>query len=112
MRRALAVLGLLLLAGGAYLTVRLRDRPSVAQYPVLTTGVTSGPVITARFLGVTTLAISDGTTTLVTDGFFTRPGLLRTLVGTIGPDPQAIDRALARADLHDAAALFTVHSHY
>ena len=112
MRRALAVLGLLLLAGGAYLAWKLSDRPSLDAYPVLAAGAAPGPAVTVRFLGVTTLAISDGTTTLVTDGFFSRPGLLRTLAGTIGPDQQAIDRALARADLRNAAAVFTVHSHY
>ena len=112
MRRALAVLGLLLLAGGGYLAWKLSDRPSIDAYPMLAAGVAPGPAVTARFLGVTTLAISDGTTTLVTDGFFSRPGLLRTLAGKIGPDPQAIDRALARAELRNAAAVFTVHSHY
>ena len=112
MRRALAVLGLLLLAGGGYLGWTLRDRPSLSGFPVLAARAPSGPAVTVRFLGVTSLAISDGTTTLLTDGFFTRPGLLRTLAGSIGPDQQAIDGALARAQLQHAAAVFTVHSHY
>jgi hypothetical protein len=111
MRRALLALGLLLLAGGGYLAWKLHDRPALNGFPVLAARAPSGPAVTVRFLGVTSLAISDGTTTLVTDGFFTRPGLLRTVAGTIGPDPQAIDRALARAQLEHAAAVFTVHSH-
>src|SRR5262245_49872926 len=106
MRRALAALGLLLLAGGGYLAWKLRDRPSLDAFPVLAARTSSGPAVTVRFLGVTSLAISDGTTTLLTDGFFTRPGLLRTLAGTIGPDRQAIDGALARAKLEHAAAVF------
>lgn len=112
MRRTLAALGLLVLAAGGYLAWRLRDRPALERWPTLAARPTTGPAVTARFLGVTTLAISDGTTTLVTDGFFTRPGLLRVIAGRIEPDAQAIDAALARAQLERAAAIFAVHSHY
>jgi L-ascorbate metabolism protein UlaG (beta-lactamase superfamily) len=112
MRRAFAALGLLLLLAGGYVAWRLRDRPSLERWPALTARPVTGPAVTARFLGVTTLAISDGTTTLVTDGFFTRPGLLRVLAGTIAPDERTIEWALGRAQLDRAAAVFPVHSHY
>jgi len=112
MRRALAALGLVLLAAGGYLAWRLRDRPSLDRWPTLPARPVTGPAVTARFLGVTTLAVSDGTTTLLTDGFFTRPGLLRVLAGTIAPDVQTIEGALGRAELDRAAAVFPVHSHY
>jgi L-ascorbate metabolism protein UlaG (beta-lactamase superfamily) len=112
MRRALAALGLVLLAVGGYLAWRLRDRPSLDRWPTLPAQPVTGPAVTARFLGVTTLAVSDGTTTLLTDGFFTRPGLLRVLAGTIAPDVQTIEWALGRAQLDRAAAVFPVHSHY
>ena len=112
MRRLLAVAVVVVLAAGGYLGWRLRDRPSLAAWPVLSPRAASGPAVTVQFLGVSTLAISDGATTLLTDGFFTRPGLLRTLAGTIAPDAAAIDWALARAKLDRVAAVFTVHSHY
>jgi L-ascorbate metabolism protein UlaG (beta-lactamase superfamily) len=112
MRRALAALGLVLLAAVGYLAWRLRDRPSLDRWPALAARPVTGPAVTARFLGVTTLALSDGTTTLLTDGFFTRPGLLRVLAGTIAPDVQRIEWALRRAELDRAAAVFPVHSHY
>jgi L-ascorbate metabolism protein UlaG (beta-lactamase superfamily) len=112
MRRLLAVAVVAVLAAGGYLGWRLRDRPSLAAWPVLSPHAAPGAAVTVQFLGVSTLVISDGTTTLVTDGFFTRPGLLRTLAGTIAPDEVAIDWALARAGLEHAAAVFTVHSHY
>jgi L-ascorbate metabolism protein UlaG (beta-lactamase superfamily) len=112
MRRALTVIVLLVLAAGGYLAWRLRDRPTLRDWPVLTPRPAAGPAVSVQFLGVSSLAISDGTTTLVTDGFFTRPGLLRTLAGTIAPDERAIAWALEQADLERAAAVFTVHSHY
>jgi L-ascorbate metabolism protein UlaG (beta-lactamase superfamily) len=68
--------------------------------------------VAVRFLGVSSLVIDDGTTTLVTDGFVTRPSLWRTVVGRIAPDRAAIDLALRRVGLERAAAVFTVHSHY
>jgi L-ascorbate metabolism protein UlaG (beta-lactamase superfamily) len=111
-RRIALTIGLLLAIAGGYLAWRLGDRPSLAPWPVLPAEPALGPAVTVTFLGVSTLAISDGTTTLVTDGFFSRPGLLRTVAGTIAPDEAAIDRALAEARLHRAAAVFTVHSHY
>jgi len=112
MRRTLAAVAVLLLATAGYLAWRLRDRPSLAPWPTLAAQPVTGPAVTARFLGVTSLAVSDGTTTLVTDGFFTRPGLLRVIAGTIEPDAQAVDAALERAQLDRAAAIFAVHSHY
>jgi L-ascorbate metabolism protein UlaG (beta-lactamase superfamily) len=112
MRRVLIAIVLLVLAAGGSFAWRLRDRPSLQSWPTLAARPTTTPGVTAQFLGVTSLAISDGTTTLITDGFFTRPGLLRTLAGTITPDEAAIDWALEQAALRRAAAVFTVHSHY
>ncbi|MEV7431702.1 hypothetical protein AB0N29_18965 [Nocardioides sp. NPDC092400] len=68
------------------------------------------------FLGVSTLLVSDGASAVMTDGFFSRPGLLRVALGRIAPSPGRIDAALARA-LGDAGvagldAVVPVHSHY
>ncbi|MCR6032762.1 MBL fold metallo-hydrolase [Nocardioides sp. zg-579] len=68
------------------------------------------------FLGVSTLLVSDGTSAVLTDGFFTRPGLLQVGLGRIAPDLDRIDAALGRA-LADAGdvrveAVVPVHSHY
>jgi L-ascorbate metabolism protein UlaG (beta-lactamase superfamily) len=69
------------------------------------------PGVTATFMGVSTLVLRDGTTTLVIDGFFSRPGVLD-LAGDIEPDPARIDEGLALAGVSNAAAIFTVHSHF
>jgi L-ascorbate metabolism protein UlaG (beta-lactamase superfamily) len=66
----------------------------------------------ATFLGVSTVLFDDGDTAVLTDGFFSRPGVVRTFLGRIRPDRQRIDAALARAGIERLAAVFVVHSHY
>ena len=68
--------------------------------------------VTARFMGVSTLHISDGETDLMVDGFFSRPSLLSVGMGPVEPDEGIIDKALARAGITRLDAIFPVHSHY
>jgi L-ascorbate metabolism protein UlaG (beta-lactamase superfamily) len=113
-KRVALVAGLLLLAAGAFVAARLRDRPDLAAYagtrlppaPAGTTGVR------ATFLGVSTLLLEDAETALLTDGFFSRPGPLRALATRIAPDGARIGSALERAGIGSLAALLVVHSHY
>jgi L-ascorbate metabolism protein UlaG (beta-lactamase superfamily) len=65
-------------------------------------------------MGVTTLLISDGRTSLMMDGFFTRPGgFLKIAVGRkIVPDRQVIARCLQKARVDRLAAVMPLHSHY
>jgi len=72
------------------------------------------PRLTVRFLGVTTLLFSDGETSLMTDGFFTRPGgLLKIALGRkIRPDGDLIQRGLHSAGVEHLAAVMPLHSHY
>jgi L-ascorbate metabolism protein UlaG (beta-lactamase superfamily) len=67
---------------------------------------------TVKFLGVSTLLFDDGDTAFLTDGFFSRPGKLRTAFGTIAPDAAAIDRALEHAGVQRLAAVIPLHSHF
>lgn len=69
-----------------------------------------GPSVT--FLGVASLLIDDGETQVLTDGFFSRPGLLKVGLGRIAPDPARIDRALSRARANRVRAVVPVHSHF
>lgn len=69
------------------------------------------------FLGVSTLLIDDGSSALLTDGFFTRPGLLAVGLGRIAPDDNLIatclDRALAACPtIPVVEAVIPVHSHF
>ena len=60
----------------------------------------------------TALLFSDGETQWMTDGWFSRPGPLRILLGKIGPDLQAIDRGLAANEVLELDAVLPLHSHY
>ncbi|MBI2736196.1 MAG: MBL fold metallo-hydrolase [Rhodospirillales bacterium] len=93
--------------------------PSLAPYQPLEL---KGPSpaqgeLSAQFLGVTTILFSDGTTSIMTDGFFSRPPALRMALGKIGPDEAWIDYALRRSGVTKAGvskldALLVAHSHY
>ena len=110
-----AVLALLLLAG-AWLGWRLHDHPSLEPYANLWLASADeqapGPHVNVTFFGVASLAISDGETTLMTDGFFTRPPKASVIAGRIAPDPELIRTALDAAGIFELAAVIAVHSHY
>jgi len=112
-RRILATLAVIVVLGLAWLVVRRHDHPSLASYPQFApTPAAIGDGVTVTFLGVSTVLVSDGETALLTDGFFSRPSLLRTAFATIPPDDARIDAALARAGISTLAAVIVVHSHY
>jgi len=66
------------------------------------------------FLGNTNVYISDGTTRLLTDGFFSRPGgWLSVLLDSFEPDEGAIAKALQRAGIDKQLdAVLVGHTHY
>ena len=112
MRRLAALLVVATLVVAGWIAWRLQDRPALDDRPRLASSTAAGPEVAVRFLGVTSLIIDDGTTTLVVDGFVSRPPLWRTIVGRIAPDPDVVAWALDRVGLVRADAVFTVHSHY
>lgn len=68
--------------------------------------------LTVAWLGVSTLLIDDGSTSLLTDGFFSRPGLLQVGLRTLRPSLPRIDEALQRAGIDKLAAVLPVHTHF
>jgi len=68
--------------------------------------------LAVTFLGVSTLLIDDGTSAVMTDGFFSRPGLLQLARGRIAPDAGRIAACLTRAQVHKLHAVLPVHTHY
>jgi L-ascorbate metabolism protein UlaG (beta-lactamase superfamily) len=68
--------------------------------------------VTVRYTGTATLVFSDGETTWMTDGWFSRPKPLRVLFGNIEPDLDAITKGLERNEVTELAAVFPLHSHY
>ncbi|MCV7027929.1 MBL fold metallo-hydrolase [Mycobacterium sherrisii] len=94
--------------------MRLRlGRPDIARYSdrfdVPVAGPDAGPWVT--WLGVATLLIDDGSSALLTDGYFSRPGLARVAAGKVAPSPARVDGCLARAAVSRLAAVIPVHTH-
>lgn len=68
--------------------------------------------VTATFLGNTTILVSDGETRLLVDGFFSRPGGLKTLVSKIGPDTAELDARMKSLGIDRVDALLVGHAHH
>lgn len=90
------------------------NRPSLRPYRDYlqrpATGTDDG--LTTWFLGTSSVLVTDGQTWLLSDGFVTRPSLLRFIAGTIAPDPAKVQAVIDRLRLGSLAAVFCVHSHY
>jgi hypothetical protein len=68
--------------------------------------------LSAQWFGVSTLLIKDGETSIMIDGFFSRPDWRKTLFSRIGPDAGVIRTALDAGGITKVDALFVAHSHY
>lgn len=89
------------------------DNPELYVKPVPSDDADSHPnELRAMFFGVSTIALSDGETTILTDGFFSRPSAQQVLAGRVSPNHAAIDEALSKAGISEAAAVLVAHSHY
>ena len=68
--------------------------------------------VRATFLGVSTVLLDDGVNAVLTDGFFSRPGILQTSLGRIGPNSRRIAAALRRPGFDRLDAVVVTHSHF
>jgi len=68
--------------------------------------------VTVTWAGVTTLLINDGTSAMMTDGFFSRPGLLEVGSRRLSPSAPRIDGCLARLGVDRLDAVLPVHTHF
>jgi L-ascorbate metabolism protein UlaG (beta-lactamase superfamily) len=66
----------------------------------------------AQFFGTSTLLISDGDTSIMVDGFFSRPSFWDALVHGMVPNEVRIDKTLDRANIGKIDVLLVAHSHY
>jgi L-ascorbate metabolism protein UlaG (beta-lactamase superfamily) len=95
--------------------MRLRPgRPDIAKHShrFSVPAAASGAPLTVTWLGVTTLLLDDGSSAVMTDGFFSRPSLARLLLGKVSPSTARVDGCLARAKVTRLEAVIPVHTHF
>ena len=109
-----ALLGAALALGGAafYFLRTFEPAPVDPAWAVHGSEEIPAGAVRVRYTGTSTLVFSDGETTWLTDGWFTRIGPVALLTQDIEPDLAAIERGLAANELESAAAVFPMHSHY
>ena len=96
-------------------SVRLKlGRPDLRDYAGYFDVPAAAPdsPLTVTWAGVTTLLIDDGSSALMTDGFFSRPGLASVGLRRISPSLPRIDGCLARLGVDRLEAVLPVHTHY
>lgn len=105
-----AALGLLAAAG----YTALHWRPSLQPYAALAYPPPPAAErgLEVQFFGTTTVLIGDGKNSILVDGFVSRPGWLRLVTTSFGPDTKRIDDALARGAVQRVDAIFVAHSHH
>ncbi len=86
----------------------LRDYQDYFDQP----GASAESPLTVTWAGVTTLLIQDGESALMTDGFFSRPGLLTVGTRKLAPSLPSIDGCLARLGVERLDAVLPVHTHF
>lgn len=68
--------------------------------------------LTVSWAGVTTLLIDDGSSAVMTDGFFSRPSLFAVATRPLASSRPRIDSALARLKVQRLDAVTPVHTHF
>ncbi|BBX75939.1 MBL fold metallo-hydrolase [Mycobacterium shinjukuense] len=88
-------------------------RPDLGRYSDKFTVPAAPPdsPLWVTWMGVATLLLDDGSSALMTDGYFSRPGLARVALGRVAPSPARVDGCLARAKVSALAAVIPVHTH-
>ncbi|SON60223.1 hypothetical protein MSIMFI_01717 [Mycobacterium simulans] len=93
---------------------RLRlSRPDLVRYSdrfSVPAAETDAP-LSVTWMGVATLLIDDGSSALMTDGYFSRPSLAKVAAGKVSPSAARVDGCLARAKVSRLLAVIPVHTH-
>lgn len=111
MRKVIAILIILVFI--LVFLMNYRPRPSQLNgYLVKTPIQTTKSELTVQFLGNTNLLFSDGETSILTDGFFTRPSPFTVLFGEVAPSKKVIKYCLQKAKITNLDAVIPLHSHY
>lgn len=68
--------------------------------------------VAITWLGVSTLLVDDGTSAVLTDGFFSRPTLREVGMRRLHTSESRVEECLTRAGIDRLAAVLPVHTHY
>jgi len=95
-------------------TARFHKRPSLDRYGGrwLPDAEKRPGEVRVTFFGVSTLLFEDNEKAFIIDGFFTRPGRLRTFFTKLSPDCNLIKRYLKQAGVTKLEAVIVLHSHH
>ena len=93
--------------------MRLRlGRPDLSTYADRFDVPPASDGLAVTFLGVSSLLLDEGSSAILTDGFFSRPGLLSVGLGKIAPDLDRIGACLEKAGIEKLDAVIPVHGHF
>lgn len=98
---------------GDFMRLKL-GRPDLAAYSSYFDVPVASPTapLTVAWGGVTTLAVDDGSSAVMTDGFFSRPSLSAVAVRRLSSSRPRIDSGLSRLGVTRLDAVVPVHTHY
>jgi L-ascorbate metabolism protein UlaG (beta-lactamase superfamily) len=88
-------------------------RPDIARYSDRfgVPAAKPGSPVSVMWMGVATLVLNDGSSALMTDGYFSRPGLARVALRKVAPSAPRVEGCLARAQVSRLEAVIPVHTH-
>ena len=94
--------------------MRIKLPPDIAAYRDRFDVPAADPdaALAVTWLGVSTLLVDDGTTAIMTDGFFSRPSMFDVGLRRLTPSDSANRLCLTRAKVNRLAAVIPVHTHY
>jgi L-ascorbate metabolism protein UlaG (beta-lactamase superfamily) len=89
-------------------------RPDIARHThrfAVPAAAAAAP-LSVTWLGVATLLVDDGTSALMTDGFFSRPSLPAVGLRKLAPSAARVDGCLTRVGVRQLEAVIPVHTHF
>ena len=110
----LAVL-VLLLVGVVFVGFVFHSHVGIGDYEKWYEGVNTSPdeeTIKIQFAGVSTMLITDDSTSILTDGFFSRFSTYDMLFGKIEPQVDDISWAIDKMGIDQLDGVLVVHSHF
>lgn len=109
-------MALLIVLAGTLLTVTavfsVRPDTSALPSPSAPLNAPRADSLRIQWLGTSSLLVSDGTTHILTDAYFSRIGKLASVTRPMAPDVARIDAALRASNIEKIDVIPVLHSHF